>query len=84
VFGKVTAAFSVTEVKGRGALHAHCAIWGTALTPDLLQKVSPNPLLVDEVAKVLDRRVEKIKIPSQIYFASQPTSHQQYLNDYIR
>ena len=54
MFGKVTAAFSVTEVQGRGALHAHCAIWGTSLTPDLLQKVSPCPLLVDEIAKVLD------------------------------
>jgi hypothetical protein len=82
--------------RGRGALHANCAIWGTALTPDLLQKVSPYPLLVDEVTKVLDSmhvammpdeahleyligRVEKIKIPRQIYFASQPTLHQQYL-----
>ncbi len=54
MFGKVTAAFSVTEVQGRGALHAHCAIWGTSLTPDFLLKVSPCPLLVDEVAKVLD------------------------------
>jgi hypothetical protein len=92
VFGKVTAAFSVTEVQGRGALHAHCAIWGTSLTPDFLLKVSPCPLLVDEVAKVLDSmfvavmpdevhlqyligRVEKIKVPRQIYFASQPASH---------
>jgi hypothetical protein len=58
--------------------------------------VSPYPLLVDEVTKVLDSmhvammpdeahleyligRVEKIKIPRQIYFASQPTLHQQYL-----
>ncbi len=72
MFGKVTAAFSVTEVKGRGALHAHCAIWGTALTPDLLQKVSPNPLLVDEVAKVLD----------SMYVAVMPDeAHLEYLMD---
>ena len=96
VFGKVTAAFSVTEVQGRGALHAHCAIWGTSFTPDFLQKVSPCPLLVDQVAKVLDSmyvammpdeahlqylvgRVEKIKVPRQIYFASQPAAHPDYL-----
>lgn len=46
VFGQVTAAFSVTEIQGRGALHAHLAIWGTALTPDLLQKASSHPILV--------------------------------------
>lgn len=67
-----------------------------SLIPDLLQKVSSCPLLVDEVAKVLDSmyvammpdeahlryligRVEKSKVPRQIYFASQPASYPNYL-----
>ncbi|KAK4025197.1 hypothetical protein OUZ56_014271 [Daphnia magna] len=95
VIGKVTEVFSVTEVQERGALHAHCAMWGTSLTPDLF-KVSPCPLLVDEVAKVLNSiyvammpdeahlryligRVEKIKISRLIYFASQLPSSSDYL-----
>ena len=45
VFGSITAAFAVTETQGRGSLYAHLAVWGTAVTPELLQKSSPHPHL---------------------------------------
>lgn len=53
VFGRATAAFSVTEIQGRGSLHSHLAIWGTGLTPELLQKASAYPTLVEQITKVL-------------------------------
>lgn len=52
VFGKATAAFSDNEIQGHGSLHDHLAVWGTALTPDLLQKSSENPTLVSQIAKI--------------------------------
>ena len=54
IFGPVTAAFSVTEAQGRGALHAHLAVWGTAFSPNLLQKTSSYPPLANQISKVLD------------------------------